>query len=483
MNQIIKRTAPALALLGLGLAGCQPTIEAPAASPGSADFSSYIAVGNSLTSGYSDGGLYNEAQATSYPALLAQQFAKTGNGPANFVQPSFSPAKKDGSAYIKLLLVNGALTPVVPTPPPGPGNPNGNSFLGEAVAYTGNKLAGSGQDELEAYTGNQPDNLGVPGISVLSADKTASSTGSPALDGATRGAAAAYGIINPFYQRLLPAADRGTKDYVTYIGQKSATFFTCWMGNNDVLAYATNGGVSSLATNPFSGLTDTTSFGKGYRNIVGTISKNGTVGGVCANIPNVTGIPYFTTVPVAAVIASIKANPAIPNAAAASLYITTGAGTVREATSADLLTLPARAVLGRPSGTANPFPVGVGYSATQANPLPSQYVLDAKEAADVVTRTNLLNAIIAKTARQNKVAYADMSSFFNSISQSGFVTNAVNNSSTFASGNLFSLVGVHPTPRGYAVVANEFIRVINGFYGSSVPTVNPNNYRGAVFPQ
>lgn len=474
MNQIIKRTAPALALLGLGLAGCQPTIEAPAASAGSANFSSYVAVGNSLTSGYSDGGLYNEAQATSYPSLLAQQFAKTGNGPANFVQPAFSPAKKDGSAYIQLRAVNGVLTPVVPS--------MANGFLGEAIAYTGGKLVGSGQDELEAYSGNQPDNLGVPGISVLSADKTAATTSSPALNAATRGAAAAYGVINSFYQRILPAADRGTKDYVTYISQKSATFFTCWMGNNDVLTYAANGGVSSLTTNPFSGMTDTTSFGKGYRNIVGTISKNGTVGGICANIPNVTTIPYFTTIPVAAVIASIKANPAIPNAAAASLYITTGTGTVREATSADLLTLPARAVIGTPSGTANPFPVGLGYSATQSNPLPSQYVLDATEAAAVVTRTNLLNAIIAKTARQNKVAFADMNTFFTTVGQQGFVTNAVNNTATFASGNLFSLDGVHPTPRGYAVIANEFIRVINGFYGSSVPTVNPNNYRGVTFP-
>ena len=103
MHLFLKRTTPALGLLGLSLASCQPTIEAPGASAGSANFSSYVAVGNSLTSGYSDGGLYNEAQATSYPALLAQQFAKTGSGPGSFVQPAFSAAKKDGSGYIKLL--------------------------------------------------------------------------------------------------------------------------------------------------------------------------------------------------------------------------------------------------------------------------------------------------------------------------------------------------------------------------------------------
>ncbi|GAB2859923.1 SGNH/GDSL hydrolase family protein [Hymenobacter ruber] len=474
MKRTFNYSLSALALLGLTLGSCQPTLEdtRPAADAGSLNFSSYVAVGNSLTSGYSDGGLYNEAQATSYPAILAQQFAKTAKGPAAFVQPAFSAAKKDGSGYVKLQLVNGAATPVQPSA--------ANSFLNEQVAYTGGRLplppVGSGAQELEAYTGTQPDNLGVPGISVLSADKTAASTGSAALDAATRGIAATYGNFNNFYQRLLTTAERSSKDYVTYIGQKTPTFFTCWMGNNDVLTYATNGGVADLTTNPLSGMTDTTSFGRGYRNILSTISKNGTVAGVAANIPNVTTIPYFTTVTVAAVAASFKAA----NAASPGVFITTGtaaAPVVRLATSADLLTLTAQAYIAAVVAAGGTAP-----GSLPTSPLPNNYVLDATEAAAVVTRTNQLNAIIAKTARQNKVALADMNAFFTGIAQQGIVTNAVNNTATFASGNLFSLDGVHPTPRGYAVVANEFIRVINSYYGSKVPSVAPNDYRGVLFP-
>ena len=446
MNLFIKRTAPVLGLLGLGLASCQPDIEAPSASAGSVDFSRYIAVGNSLTSGYSDGGLYNEAQATSYPAILAQQFGKTGKGPASFVQPSFEAGKEDGSSYIKLQVVNGALTPVQPS--------QANSFLGEKVAFTTTTLPGGQQ--LAPYTGAQPDNLGVPGISVLSSVS------------ALTGGLAPYGAINPFYERLLTAAEKPTKDYVTYIGQKSASFFTCWMGNNDVLAYATAGGVVA-PTNPFGGLTDTTRFGQGYRAILGTLTKGGTIPGVAANIPNVTNIPYFTTVTVAAVAAAFKAQ----NAASPGVFITASGtpATVRLATSADLLTL-----------TAQGYIAATGAGSLPTNPLPSQYVLDAAEVSNVVSRTTQLNAIIAKTARQNKVALADMNAFFTSIAQQGIVTNAVNNTATFASGNLFSLDGVHPTPRGYAVIANEFIRVINANYGASVPTVSPNSYRGVVFP-
>jgi lysophospholipase L1-like esterase len=445
---ISKVGRPALALLGLGLGlvGCQTNIDAPIASPGSLDFTSYVAVGNSLTSGYTDGGVTNEGQATSYPALLAQQFAKTGKGPANFVQPAFSAAKKDGSSYYKLQIVNGALAPVAPTA--------ANSYLGEQVAFTGTTLPGGAQ--LEAYTGPQPDNLGVPGMSVLSS-----------MSSLTNGLAP-YGIINPYYERLLTAAEKPTKDYLTYIGQKTPTFFTCWLGNIDVLSYATSGGVVA-ATNPFGGLTDTTRFGIGYRAILTTLTKNGTVKGAVANIPNVTSVPFFNTVTVAAVAAAFKAaNPASPG-----VFIQTGttaAPVVRLATSADLLLL-----------TAQPF-VGAGAGSTPTNPVLNQYVLDATEVAAVQARTPQLNAIIAKTAQRFKVPLVDMNGFFTSIAASGIATNAVNNTTTFASGNIFGLDGVHPSPRGYAIVANEWIRVINAYYGSSVPGVNANDYRGVLLP-
>ena len=444
-----KATRPALALLGLGLglAGCQTNIDAPSASPGTLDFTSYVAVGNSLTSGYTDGGLYNSAQATSYPALLAQQFATTGKGPAMFVQPAFSAAKADGSGYIKLQVVNGALAPVVPSA--------ANQFLGEQVAYTGQPLL-SGQPQLEAYSGPQPDNLGVPGISVLSSYAPLT------------GGLAPYGLLNQFFERLLTPAEKPTKDYVTYVAQKKATFFTCWMGNNDVLTYATNGGVVSAPTvNPFDNLTDTTRFGIGYRALLQAVSQGGAAKGAVANIPNVTNIPYFTTVTIGAVAAAFKSV----NAASPGVFIEVAAAPgVRLATSADLLTLTAQAV------------VATGAGSLPTNPVPNKYVLDADEVKAVTARTTQLNAIIAKTATQFKVPMVDMNTFFTSIATRGIVTNAVSNTATFATGNLFGLDGVHPTPRGYAVVANEWIRVINNYYGSTIPNVDANSYRGVLLP-
>ena len=53
---------------------------------------------------------------------------------------------------------------------------------------------------------------------------------------------------------------------------------------------------------------------------------------------------------------------------------------------------------------------------------------------------------------------------------------------SYIEGGVFSLDGVHPNGIGYAIIANEFIRVINEFYGANLQTVSVSNYRGITFP-
>jgi hypothetical protein len=47
--------------------------------------SSYVAIGDSIASGYTDGGLCYSGQINSYPNLIAEQFKSIGGG--NFRQP------------------------------------------------------------------------------------------------------------------------------------------------------------------------------------------------------------------------------------------------------------------------------------------------------------------------------------------------------------------------------------------------------------
>ena len=66
------------------------------------------------------------------------------------------------------------------------------------------------------------------------------------------------------------------------------TFFTNWLGNNDVLGYATAGGAASS-------LTPTADFTTKNGKIVDALTASGAKG-LVVTIPDVTNIPFFTTV-------------------------------------------------------------------------------------------------------------------------------------------------------------------------------------------
>ena len=486
MNLFIKRSTPALGLLGLlGLASCQPDIDAPSVSAGSASFATYIAVGNSLTAGYSDGGLYREGQLNSYPNILAQQFAQVGGG--TFTQPLFTEAQSNGSGYLRLAGFSAAGSPVT-------------------ANVTTNLAVRGGTAAAPLYTQflDPVNNLGVPGIRMS--------------DIQTPGYGSTLG--NPFFERLTPAASAGQ----TYLQRVQATvaslkptFFTEWLGNNDVLGYATAGGAASS-------ITPTATFTTNAGLVLDALVAGGAKG-VVATIPDVTGIPFFTTV--SPTFRSTLALGNVPSAApfvyttgilapsatpGANARVATTLASIRDVAGNGnlLLTLTASPYLslyGRPGGKywrdfyrqatgAAPtgaqfsgFLLGLAVDTTQAfgassgNPFPSTLVLDPTEQATVATATTAFNNALISAANARNLAVFDANAFFRSVSTGGFVVNAANNTAGYLSGNLFSLDGVHPTPRGYAVIANEMLKVINAKYGSSFTGVNANAYRGVVFPQ
>ena len=94
----------------LFLGACKPEIHNPAPSKGSADFSRFIAVGNSLTAGYSNGGLYLDGQLNSYPAIMAKEMQTVGGGAFN--QPLFSAGQENGSGYLSLTGFDASGNPV-----------------------------------------------------------------------------------------------------------------------------------------------------------------------------------------------------------------------------------------------------------------------------------------------------------------------------------------------------------------------------------
>ena len=122
-----------------------------------------------------------------------------------------------------------------------------------------------------------------------------------------------------------------------------------------------------------------------------------------------------------------------------------------------------------------------GQGSSASNPVEHTYVMDRDEMAIVQARTAELNNVIRDLAAKYDFGVVDMHQYLDDFG-SGFFEDGVELSAKFVEGGVFSLDGVHPNSKGYAIIANFFIEAINDKYGSNIPTVNVNEYKGIVFP-
>jgi hypothetical protein len=139
-----------------------------------------------------------------------------------------------------------------------------------------------------------------------------------------------------------------------------------------------------------------------------------------------------------------------------------GLPSYRQATSADLLVLPSRSIIGTTVG-GNPAQVN-GVSV----PLEDKWVLSVDEVAEVKAATDSYNTVIQAAATANNLAFVDAKSVMDQLSTTGINFNTYNMTSTYVTGGAFSLDGVHPSARGYALITNMFIDAINAKYGSTL---------------
>lgn len=486
----------ALALTAGLLSSCEPKLDeaAPTASRGSADFTRYIAVGNSLTAGFEDNGLYREGQLNSYPSMLAQQFALVGGGP--FVQPLFTEAQANGTGFLKLTGFTATGSPIT-----------GSETTKLAVRASRLTDPANPYSERLYYTKyvDPINNLGVPGLRMSEIE-------APTLgDGRNTNNS---GPFNALFERLTPDATP-TQTYLQRVAASNPTFFTCWLGNNDVLGFATSGGALAELSSASYGFTSLATFTEKAGKLIDALTT-GTAKGVVGNIPDVTAIPFFNTVgpPTKALLVSKGVTQMVATTGSFNLLDAPARKTIATADIKDatggkqLFTLTASpyvALIGQPGGKywrdfdkqlrpalGNSFDLSgklslwhidttKAFGTTTENPWPSTLLLDDAEQARVKQTTTDFNAALKAKADAKNLPYFDANGFFNGIAANGLATNGVSNSPAYISGNLFSLDGVHPSPRGYSVVANELIRIINQTYGASIPPVNPNTYRGARY--
>jgi len=477
---------------------------------GDANFSKYVALGNSLTAGYRDGALYVDGQNESYPVMLSTQMKLAGGGEFKV------PLMKDN---------NGGLL-----------------FAGNKIANTKLYIKSftNGSPDIDSANSGTPttevtsvltggfNNMGVPGAKVahLLAPGFGNPMGVPAK------------TANPYFVRF---ASSPTTSVIADFKSQNPTFFSLWIGNNDALLYALAGADDTAET-----LTPADQFDTYYNALVAQIKSTGAKG-VIANIPDVTSIPSLTTIPynpltssvlgqgnVAAGEATIDnlnanlygplnqiltalnagnrikplsktgANPLLikdesltnlsaqityaasmsgnPTLIALSGYLGATYGQARQTTATDLIPLTTKGKIGSTQALPTGIPASLGARGI-SYPFADKYVLIPQEITAISTAINSYNATIKKAATDNGYAFFDANAKMGELnSASGIQWDGVKYTAKFVTGGAFSLDGVHLTGRGYAIIANEFLKAINTKYKSNLPMVNPNSYSGVKFP-
>lgn len=499
----MKKYLKYLPVLAIAFAACEPEFDNPIDednfyTSGEADFSNYVAVGNSLTAGFADGALYRTAQEDSYPNIMAQQFALLGGG--EFTQPLTDDNLGGLTLGGNQIAANRFVLAVGADGSPGP-----------AV------LAGTPTTDIGSVLAGPFNNMGIPGAKSFHLV-------TPGYGNVANFPAAA----NPYFVRM------ASEPNATVIGDaiaQSPTFFSLWIGNNDILSYATSGGSGvdqtgnlDPSTYGSSDITDPNVFASVYAQEVSLLVGTGAKGAL-VNIADVTSIPFFTTVPAqsipldAATAAFLNNNFALYNqqvlpglvqfgiisageAAARQINFMEGAnfptmsdddltdisqvlqgppfnldpvtaatlGTLRQANDTDLFPLTAAGVLGTLVNDNPQLINGVSV------PLSDQFVLTAVEQGRVTAAQTAYNATIQGLAAANDLAFVDARAQLQQVAGAGVVFDGGTLTSTFVTGGAFSLDGVHPSPRGYALTANSIIDAINAKYGSTVPKVNIGAY-------
>ncbi len=500
-------------------------------TPGSLDLSKYVSVGNSLTAGFMDNALYTSGQDHSFPNLLAQQFAVSGVGGGAFNQPDINSA--NGRSGV---------------------NPNGGFFGRFELSLSLLRPVPTVGEDVTPFGGDKAalNNFGVPGMRLV--------------DVSDAGLAARNGLYARF------ASQPGVSTVLGDALQAAPTFFTFWLGNNDILGYAAGGGANEAL------ITDAAAFQTTLTQALGGLTQSGAQG-VVLTIPQIILAPFFRAVPYNSIPMTDQAtvdqlnngfaglNAALDGLAQFSLLTAEqanarkvsyqlGANPIlmfddaltdigplfdalvaasaitpaqraalepfrqsRPANGGDLPVLTAATALGQPlvvNGVPQPTAiVGVSY------PAPDNLILSASEVQTVVGTRATFNATIAgvvaginQAAGADVLTLVDVQPTFADVAgldaataqflvdptnganpilaamgaaagaaadgELGIRVDGVNLAPDFSPNGIFSTDGIHPNPRGYAIIANLVIDALNASKGSTIPGINVLALRGVL---
>ncbi len=430
----------------LGLTGCRFSIDRPIFPDEQLVIEEIVAFGDGYMAGFTNtersaeqmgaiSGLYHDAQINSIPRLIVARYNELrdtlGYNTIPFQQPL---ALENGSGYLEASSI--ATSPCATLP--------SYALVEKVEASSSWQIAAD-----ESFN-----NLSFPYLS------------SSALNNLTQL------NENPFVARVFP---NNTYSYQELAVRSNADFFFMWLGVNEVLDYALSGGEYGGMT-----MSSPADFGEEYESFVQALIDNGKKG-MIATIPDITQFPYFRTVPKTYV--DFENCGAIPKAVYIETWADSNNQIVRIANAFDRILLQAQEKIGQGEAPST-------YGLYEEFPVQHQNVLDAFEAEKIRSNIQAYNEYLIQmveriNANEGKdvLGIVRLDRTFSQVFEGKFET-GVFVSGDHLTGGVFNLDGLYLTPRGNALVANQFIRSMNAFsaFPGTLPPNNLKDYAGVSFP-
>jgi hypothetical protein len=502
-QELIELTDPEPNLTNVGPDPC-------GGAAGSANFTKFIAIGNSFVAGMQGGALFTSGQNNSLAKIVHTHLACAG-GSATFNQPDIN-ATLGWNLFVTQPFLSDPTKPILGrmllqgTPP----RPTPQAYAAGNLEALPNPAANPGF----MYGGNKAalNNFAVPAIFL--GQSLITQTGNWALAGVDP-------RFSPFYGRFASAP--GTSTIIGDAAAAGGSFFMFWLGLDDFFLYAAFGGDATLAplTPATGGLPN--GFDGQYGAAVGSLlASNAELKGVIGNFPDILLMPHFRSVPWNAVVftaadqATINganagyagynaalANPAfglsedeitkrtITFAEGANGFVIedetltdlTGFGvpSIRQTANGDIIPLSTGSILGTREDPTDPATTwGVGKA------LPDRYALIPSEIEAIVAARTGYNAVVdaVAAAYPTRLAVANVSGALSTlIANQAAVLNGITLTPNInPPTGIYSEDGAHFNTRGYAFIAKVFIESINAKFGSTVPVPNMSRYSATGLP-
>lgn len=385
-------------LVAWGCSSLDPISPGPVGT-GAASFARFHAVGDNYTAGMQNGGLVEGFQRATWAAVLAQ----AAKAPAHAI-PTISE-----NGIPQLMYVSDFSVPTIDV------------------------LPDQGEPTNTTYPGIYH-NLGIPGATLnqlLNQD-------------------ASFPVQqNPFFGIVL--RNPGLGSAVTQAAGAQPSLLAVWAGWMDAFGGASKG--TNLA------LTPPASFEADYRSMMDTFAGAADAV-VAANLPGMTDLPYFSTLPPVVVNPETREPVLIGGNPVPLIGIVNGSPGQLPLTS--LVLLPAAPLMRQGTG----IPTALGGT---GEPLPDTVIVDPTERADITTTIGQYNTVIDTVCENRGIPVVDMEALFERMSSTGFDMRGETYTSAYLESSLFGVDGLHPNSIGYYVIALEFIGVINASFGAAIP--------------